>query len=419
MLKKILLRSVPFCVIFLGIVIRFAWIFYMKTYPETDFMWYHVKGVELSCNMGFLNGIYPFYTGKIGCPTAFRPIGYPLTLAILYSIFGTNFLVAKIFNILLSTLSMISLYKLCKMFFSNSVSNFALALFAFSPLSICYTSIIGSETLFQTLLLLITYNLFHKKNPYILGILVGYLALVRPIGIFFCFCLILFLLLEKSKNNIKFITTFSLTFLLVISGWLIRNYVQFGQVIYSTNGGYVLYVNNNPYATGSWSDPYSYPNSPFKKYLFKDNFDELAINREGKKLAIKWISDNPDQFLYLASKRIINSYWAKLDDIMWAFPTGLNIWDSRYVDAIKLETFLYRPFYILTFVYIIYVIIDFIKNKIINIHTFILIVFLYFNFMMFVLEGNSRYVFPLHPIYSIGVAFILIKITQKFRALFS
>ena len=115
MLKKILLRSVPFCVIFLGIVIRFAWIFYMKTYPETDFMWYHVKGVELSCNMGFLNGIYPFYTGKIGCPTAFRPIGYPLTLAILYSIFGTNFLVAKIFNILLSTLSMISLYKLCKM----------------------------------------------------------------------------------------------------------------------------------------------------------------------------------------------------------------------------------------------------------------------------------------------------------------
>jgi hypothetical protein len=26
---------------------------------------------------------------------------------------------------------------------------------------------------------------------------------------------------------------------------------------------------------------------------------------------------------------------------------------------------------------------------------------------MFVLEGNPRYVFPLHPIYTIGVAFII------------
>ena len=64
----------------------------MKTYPETDFMWYHIKGVELSRGMGFLNGVYPYYTGKIGYPTAFRPIGYPLTLACLYSIFGTSFL---------------------------------------------------------------------------------------------------------------------------------------------------------------------------------------------------------------------------------------------------------------------------------------------------------------------------------------
>ena len=121
--------------------------------------------------------------------------------------------------------------------------------------------------------------------------------------------------------------------------------MQFDRFIYSTNGGYVIYVNNNPFATGSWSDPFSYPNSPFTQYLFDDHFDEVAINDVGKKLAIDWICKNPGQFLSLASKRIFNSYWNKLDDIMWAFPIGLNTWDPRYVDAIKLETFFYRPFY--------------------------------------------------------------------------
>jgi hypothetical protein len=31
---------------------------------------------------------------------------------------------------------------------------------------------------------------------------------------------------------------------------------------------------------------------------------------------------------------------------------------------------------------------------------------------MFVLEGNSRYVFPLHPIYSICVAFIIFDVLR-------
>jgi hypothetical protein len=39
---------------------------------------------------------------------------------------------------------------------------------------------------------------------------------------------------------------------------------------------------------------------------------------------------------------------------------------------------------------------------------------MYFNAMMFVLEGNSRYVFPLHPIYSMGVAFILVSVLNRF-----
>ena len=417
MVKKNMFKNPSLYIILIGIIARFAWIFYMNTYPETDFMWYHVKGVELKDGLGFLNGIYPFYTGKIGMPTAFRPIGYPLCLAILYKLFGTSFWVGKIFNIFLSTITMIYIYKLAKMFFSETISNVALCLFAFSPLAICYTSILGSETLFQTLLILILYSYFAHNSPYILGLLVGCLALVRPIGIFFGLIFVAFLFIQRklfTRDGLKFVMLFCATFLVVISGWLVRNYIHFGEFIYSTNGGYVLYVNNNPNATGSWSDPFSYPDSPFKQYLYKDSFDEIAINKVGKKLAIDFIINNPKDFINLAFKRMSNSYWNKLDDIMWAFTTGLNQWDSRYVDAIRLETNIYRVFYIITFIYIIYAIYDLTKPRKSLIHTLILLVFLYFNAMMFILEGNSRYVFPLHPIYSIGVSFVLCNVFLPF-----
>jgi len=57
--------------------------------------------------------------------------------------------------------------------------------------------------------------------------------------------------------------------------------------------------------------------------------------------------------------------------------------------------------------------IRFIRQRKIDFTTFILLIFLYFNAMMFVLEGNSRYVFPLHPIYTIGVSFVIYNVLKK------
>ena len=109
-------------VILAGIILRLVWIIVMPTYPETDFMWYHVKGVELSQGNGFLNGIYPYYIGTPGHPTAFRPIGYPGTLALLYFVFGTKLIVGKLFNVVLSTLIMFLTYKLAKQFFNEKIA---------------------------------------------------------------------------------------------------------------------------------------------------------------------------------------------------------------------------------------------------------------------------------------------------------
>lgn len=401
----------------IGVILRLVWVLIADTYPYTDFMWYHVKGVEISQGKGFLNGIYPYYVGNPGFPTAFRPIGYPGTLAVLYYIFGTSFLVGKLFNVLLSALIMFLTYKLALKFFNEKVAFITLLIFALSPLAICYNSVLGSEILFSAVLMLSVYVFFMKKSPILVGLLIGYLTLIRPIGVFIPAIFVLFIFIKKDmllKQKFKYILLFGVFFSLVVSPWLIRNYKAFGEPVFSTNGGYVIYVNNNDYAIGSWSDPYKYPDSPFLQYRTDEWFDEIAIHKVGKELAVEWIKDNPKQFVKLAFLRLKNSYWSQTDEIKWAFTTGINEWHPVHTKFVKLQKLLFRPFYMVLFVYIAYAIFRFIRHKKIDFNTFILLIFMYFNAMMFVLEGNSRYVFPLHPIYTMGVAFILFSVIKYF-----
>lgn len=413
-------RNPIISIILVGVVLRLIWIFTINTYPETDFMWYHVKGMELSEGKGFLNGIYPYYIGQEGFPTAFRPIGYPGTLAILYYFLGSNFFVGQFFNIFLSALIMFYGYKLAFEFLGKKVALFSLILYAFSPLAITYTSILGSETLFSALLVLSSYFYLVKRNPYASGFLIGYLTLVRPIGVLVPSIFIVFEFFRKQvsiKEKFKFLAVFFTLFVLVFTPWLLRNYIVFGTPTFSTNGGYVFYVNNNDYATGSWSDPFKYPNSPMLQYRYEDRFDEMAIHKLGNELAIEWIKNNPSRFMFLGFKRLANSYWFRTDDIMWSMTIDLDTWHPMTSRAVFLQKVIYRPFYLVLFAYIIFSAINFVKFKKADLHLFVLLVFGYFNSMMFVLEGNSRYVFPLHPFYFIGVAFIILKATSPFQKL--
>lgn len=403
-------------IILAGVLLRMLWIFIMKTIPETDFMWYHVKGIELSQGKGFLNGIYPTYAGNPEQPTAFRPIGYPGTLALLYLVFGTNLLVGKLFNVFLSALIMFLTYKLALKFFNSKVAIITLIIYAFSPLAIAYNSIHCSEIIFSAVLMLSVYLFFNKNNPILIGLLIGYITLIRPIGAFIPLIFGIFILIKNDytvKQKIKYVISFGIAVGLVVSPWLIRNYIVFGEPVFSTNGGYVFYVNNNDNAVGGWSDPYKYPNSPFLKYRTENGFDEIAIDKIGNELAIEWIKKNPGKFLNMAILRMTNSYWHKTDDIRWSMVIDLNTWHKQTSKAVKLQKALYRPFNLMLFIFIGFALVRLIRTRKIDFITFILLIFAYFNAMMFVLEGNSRYVFPLHPIYSMGVAYLIFLVLKS------
>jgi len=118
------------------------------------------------------------------------------------------------------------------------------------------------------------------------------------------------------------------------------------------------------------------------------------------------------RFIELAFLRIANSYWFKTEDIMWAFTIGINQWHPVTSKAVKLQNF-YTGLFTSYFSYSLYMLDKVYTTEKIDFTTFILLIFLYFNAMMFVLEGNSRYVFPLHPIYTIGVSFVIYNVLKK------
>jgi 4-amino-4-deoxy-L-arabinose transferase-like glycosyltransferase len=414
-LRKLMADKVFLIIWITGLLIRIAWSFF-PTYPETDFMWYHVKAMEISEGKGFLNGVYPFYEGVEGRPTAFRPIGYPATLSLVYYFTGARFFAGKMLNVFLSAVSMLLLFAITRKFFSRRFSIVVVFLLSFSPLAILYTGILGSEILFMTLLLLSAYFTLVQRKPLWLGLTVGYMALVRPIGIYFLGCIVLFILLEKQLDRSRKIKQLFAVIgfsMLIILSWVGRNAMVLGTPVFSTNGGYVAYVNNNPYATGSWSDPFSYPDSPFLKYRHDTWFDELSMHQEGKALALSFIKENPSAFLKLGIKRMQNSYWSKLDDSMWAFTVGVDRWHPFSSLATRLQALLYRPFYVLVWLAIGLLIAKAILRKLTAWEGFVLLIFGYYNGMMFLLEGNSRYLFPLFPFYAVLVVWLLSKVPTK------
>lgn len=390
-----------FIILLIGVLHRAAWLVYIPTVPISDFAMYNNTAAQIA--RGDFN---------IG---AFVTPGYQITLGIVYAVFGTNILVGKVFNILLSALIMFLTFRIAEKLFGFGVAIASTALIAVSPLAAAYCNVIGTEILFCTIFMLCIYYIMFKRNPYILGILMGYLILVRPIALFFPAVIILYVLFKQKDTlgqRLKYIAIFIVITMAALAPWVVRNYVVIGKAVLSNNGGLVLYINNNQYATGSWSDPYKYPDSPIKKYVEEHGYDEAGLDRYARSLGVNWIISNPQRFLELGLVRLKNAY-LQTTDIVWSFFIGESQMHPLTEKAIHYQRLLYIPFYAVAAAYMFYAAFCLVRYRKADFNSFALVTFLYFSAMMFALEGQSRYVFPLHPMFSIGCSLIIYKLAVR------
>ncbi|GMA58507.1 hypothetical protein GCM10025858_30100 [Alicyclobacillus sacchari] len=167
-----------------NIVLRFIWIALMHPAQEADFQWYYDHAVELASNQGY---------NWFGQPTAYWPIGWPLFLSLIFRTTGPSVAVGLIVNALLSTLIVWLIYLLTRRLFQSHAYALAAAIcYSLLPSQVVWNSVLGSEELFTTLLLISLYLYLRADRTRALslgvaiaGIALGFAVDVRPIPLAF------------------------------------------------------------------------------------------------------------------------------------------------------------------------------------------------------------------------------------------
>lgn len=281
----------------LSLTLNLVLIAFVPFTPWDDFQWYHQSAIDL------LHGIDVTIGGH---PTATFAIGYPIFLVPFYAVFGPRLIVAQILNVLLRLGTAASIHAIALQATGRPIhARVAFILVAFFPSLLFYTLVTCSDVLFMAICVLILRLMIPMDRltfgrTALLGLLVGYGSLVRPVLLLFPVVILIWYAVLSRK---PLLVLTHLVLVLVVQGvvlapWAYRNTSLFGQFVpISTIGGYNLYIGHNPAATGGFNSV-GLPRPP------KD-LDEVARDRWYREQAIAYIRGHPGRLLPITAKKML------------------------------------------------------------------------------------------------------------------
>jgi len=292
--------KIVFIFFLLAFIIRIIFVFSLKTkfYFDDEYEYWKI--------------VNNFITGKglIVSETlkAYRPPLYPLFL-VLFAKLNTGITGIRIVQALLSSVSCIFIYFLARKVFNEKIAIFSLAISSVYPFFIFYSGFLLTETLFIFLVICCIYAFIKlaesRVSPvygFIPGIFAGLAGLCRPtMELFFPFCL-LFIILSKASCVVKFkkIVFAMAGFIIILTPWIIRNFIVLGSFVPGTTmGGAVFWEGNNPYSDGG-------PCRYFPEGVWQ--IEESKRDQVFYKLTIDCIKQNPKRFAWLLWNKFIR-FW--------------------------------------------------------------------------------------------------------------
>ncbi|HTA26986.1 MAG TPA: glycosyltransferase family 39 protein [Bacteroidia bacterium] len=179
---------------------------------------------------------------------------YPTFLAAIYSITGIKPWIAILIQIFLSLISVVLVYRICKLLFENSkVATIAALLFAIDIHSIYSANEMLTDTLFVLLLLAgIYYFIKGMKSDKIAliclaALFMGLACLTRLLVLIYPVVLVFILWVfskQKFQWKLKAILSYALIFGLLTGVWSYRNHKTYGQWELTAHGGWTLLMFN-------------------------------------------------------------------------------------------------------------------------------------------------------------------------------
>ena len=334
-------------------------------------LFFHEKNLSNEWSILFDNferlKIYSYYTleGQ-NIPSSYMP---PLYLMFLY---GSKLLSFELFNfiyvvyflqVLLSTISVLLFFKFCNYFFDKSFSTFGALIFAFFPLVVLSTALISSATI-QLLFYLLFLNLLmeiindrRKINILLFSIVNVCCLLLRGEFLIILFLSFFYIVLIDKKKISFVIITFFTTFV-IISPYLIRNYINSDKIHIVNVTGYALWKGNNHL---SKVEGFHAPLHPMNRQNWPDfeeftnlyqKLDDLEINKKYETKrdkiflneALENILQDKKKYSMLYVKKIFSYFFADLNSSL------LNYYNFFHVTPVVIIGTLAVPGIFLSFI---------------------------------------------------------------------
>ncbi len=215
-----------------------------------------------------------FKCGNFG--HAYWSPGWITTVAVMYRLFGRQYMAIRIFLILAALATAFLVYRTAYRLAGGRAAVVAPALFLYSSLVFRFTCYYQYELplaflTFSSFAVLFIFNgtvpdAVKKEESFSpgtvwrtlsAGVLIGLAAMYSPrvliVIVVFGFC---FYSRGRFPYLVKALPVFIVGIFIVLAPWGVRNYRCFGEPIFTaSNGGINLYIGNNPYATGGYYLP--------------------------------------------------------------------------------------------------------------------------------------------------------------------
>jgi 4-amino-4-deoxy-L-arabinose transferase-like glycosyltransferase len=278
-------------------------------------------------------------------PTAWLPPVYPYLLAGIFKIFGiyshNSALIAFAINSVFSALTCLTIFSIGCKTFGPKVAAWAGWSWAFFPYAVFWSvgwvwAISLSAFLFSLAFLVALY-LEHCAGLRAwlgFGLLWGLIALTDTALLstlpFFVGWLC-YRLRQQRMPLSRAIGAFTVALVLVLSPWLVRNYLTFGEFIFiRSNFGVELHLGNYEGATGLSAGRLLHPAGNERELEKLRRMGELAYVAESKRQALQFIVAQPGTFIWLTLKRVMY-FWTGNPQLLQIFRLSGRFVAARYV----------------------------------------------------------------------------------------
>jgi 4-amino-4-deoxy-L-arabinose transferase-like glycosyltransferase len=281
-------------------------------------------------------------------PSAWTAPVYPYILAGIFKLFGiytqASAWMTLAFNSLFDALTCWTLYLISRRMFGAWVARVTAWSWAVFPYLIYWPVRVVWEqcftTFFLTLVLLLTIRIAEgsrKRDWIAYGLLWGLILLSNTALIILLPFLLMWLLWRASRRRPFSGAVLALAItVLCATPWTLRNYHQFGRVIFiRDNLPLELHEANNSASSGLWTRNEHPGNDPASMRRFQE-LGEIHFMDEKKAQVREFIRDHPGKFLVFSLERV----W-----YFWAAPpqativAGYDLWIARHVEFLLASVF--------------------------------------------------------------------------------